>query len=76
MARLERKSPMARYGFEYRNDRDEVYYSRLMSRRAAMAEAKRISAEKDITVYVLDEDRNGHVAYVSGKIDHREGADV
>ena len=67
---------MKRYGFEYRNDNDEVYYSRLMPRRAAMAEAKRISAEKNLVVYVLDEDRNGHVAYVDGKIDHKEGAEI
>lgn len=65
---------MKRYSYEYRMDNDEVYYSRLMSRRAAMMKAKHTSIEKDVAVYVLDEDRNGHVAYISGKIDHKEGA--
>jgi len=67
---------MKQYSYEFRMANDEVFYSPLMSKTQAMAKARHRSRAFGEVVYVLDENRNGHVAYVGGRIDHKEGADV
>jgi hypothetical protein len=62
------------YSYEYRKDDDEVFYSPMLTRRTAMMRAKKASLEKGVVVYVLDDEQKGHVAFIDGKADHKEGA--
>lgn len=71
---------MPKYFVEYSYDDGqgpcEITCSDLTSRKSAMARARQLSRLNDGVFYVLDENRTGHIAYVSGAVDHREGAAI